>query len=173
MKKLILFLAIGMLTFASCKKETLEPETPEPTPVATTSDYSVSIAAFDEAGFDNDLIVVFNSDTLGNLQDAEIPLVVDIETLYLAGNTISGELTTEVNLNDAVNLQLIDANGDVAMSYSGTMINDIYDGGQNHLSLSVSSSNVNASSLVGGLSFHSFEAVDMEFKYSMVFSIGN
>ena len=172
MKKYILILATVFLTLASCKKEAIEP-TPEPQPVVTTSEYSVSIAAFDLSGFDNDLIVVFNSDTLGNLQDAETPEGTDYESLYLSGGTISGELTAQVDLNESVTIQLIDVNGVVAMSYSGIMENDVYDGGQNHLNYSTNFENVNNSSTVGGLTHKTFNAVDMEFKYSMVFSIGN
>ena len=173
MKKVILLLAVTALAFTSCKKEEIEP-TPTPEPiVVVTPEYSVSFAAFDLPGFDNNLIVVFNSDTLGNLQDAQIPDSTDYETIYLAGNTISGELSVDVELNQSVSFQLIDSNGDVAMSYSGTMVDDVYSGGQSHLTFNSTSSNVNSSSLVGGLTHTYFEAVDMEFKYSIVFTIGN
>jgi len=178
MKNLILLFAIAAVAFTSCKKETIEPVTPEEpvvqdSTVTETSGYSVSFAAIDLPGFNNDLIVVVNFDTLGNLQDAEAAPGTNYENIYLSGNTISGELTKEVDLNEAVTIQLIDANGDVAMSYSGTMINDVYDGGQNHLSFNQTNVNINDSSLVGGLAHKSYEAVDMEFKYSVVFSIGN
>jgi len=119
MKKSILLLAVGLLTFASCKKDApLEPaeENVVTTPTPTAADNSIEFIVYNGSGYNTNLDVYDGTTLVGNLSNYTTTLYDD--DLYSV-TTSQGGLSLDAVVGQGENINIRNAAGDTLVMFGG------------------------------------------------------